>query len=97
MGEIVGSVSALWQFPVKSMKGKSLDQAEFTAHGLVGDRAYALIDSDTGKLVTGQNPKLFPGLLGCQAVFSRAATSGSRTAICANHAARRHDGNQRFE
>jgi len=68
-GENVGSVAALWRFPVKSMKGELLDQAEVMAQGLLGDRAYALIDTISGRVATGQNPKLFPGLLDCQAVF----------------------------
>ena len=46
---IVGAVAGLWRFPVKSMRGELLEQAEFTELGLVGDRAYALIDADTGK------------------------------------------------
>jgi uncharacterized protein len=74
--EIVGSVAALWRFPVKSMKGEQLDQAEFTAEGVVGDRAYALIDTVTGKVVTGQNPRLFPDLLACQAAFTESPRAG---------------------
>ena len=73
---IVGSVDELWRFPVKSMKGEQLDQAEFTAHGLVGDRAYALIDKVTGKVATGQNPKLFPNLLDCQVAFVEPPRAG---------------------
>jgi MOSC domain-containing protein len=67
--EIVGSVAALWRFPVKSMQGEPLEQAELTTQGLVGDRAYALIDTDTGKVATAQNVRLFSDLLGCQADF----------------------------
>ena len=58
------------------MKGEQLDQAEFTAHGLVGDRAYALIDKVTGKVATGQNPKLFPNLLDCQVAFVEPPRAG---------------------
>jgi len=75
-GGTVGFVSALWRFPVKSMKGEQLDQAEFTVHGLVGDRAYALIDTVTGKVATGQNPKLFPNLLGCEVAFVKPPRAG---------------------
>jgi hypothetical protein len=45
----VGAVAGLWRFPLKSMRSERLEQAEFTERGLVGDRAYALIDADTGK------------------------------------------------
>ena len=47
--KLVGSVAGLWRFPVKSMRGEQLEQAEVTERGLLGDRAYALIDAGTGK------------------------------------------------
>ncbi len=65
----VGSVAGLWRFPVKSMAGEQLEQADVTDWGLVGDRAYALIDADTGKVVSAKSVKLFPGMLDCQARF----------------------------
>ena len=66
---VVGSVKELWRFPVKSMQGEQLEQAEFTARGVVGDRAYALIDVSTGKVVSAKSVRLFAGLLGCRAAF----------------------------
>ena len=66
---VVGSVAELWRFPVKSMSGERLEQADLTERGLVGDRAYALIDADTGKVVSAKSVRLFPDLLGCRAAF----------------------------
>ncbi len=66
---IVGSVARLWTFPVKSMRGERIEQGEFTDRGLVGDRAYALIDAETGKVVSAKSVRLFPDLFGCQAAF----------------------------
>lgn len=66
---VVGSVAELWRFPVKSMRGEGFEQAEFTERGILGDRAYALIDADTGKVVSAKSVRLFPNLLGCQAAF----------------------------
>ena len=66
---VVGSVSGLWRFPVKSMGGERLEQGEFTERGLVGDRAHVLIDVDTGKVASAKSARLFPGLLGCRATF----------------------------
>ncbi len=66
---IVGAVAGLWRFPVKSMRGERLEQAEFTDHGLVGDRAYALIDVETAKVVSAKSVRLFPDLFACQAAF----------------------------
>jgi uncharacterized protein len=69
MMAIVGSVAELWRFPVKSMQGEQLEEVEVTARGVVGDRAYALIDAETGRVASAKSVKLFPGLLACRAVF----------------------------
>ncbi len=69
MSDTVGSNDALWRFPVKSMQGEQLEEAELTDHGFVGDRAYALIDRETGKVVSAKSVRLFPDLLGCRATF----------------------------
>ena len=68
-GQVVGSVAALWRFPVKSMQGERLEQAELTPLGVLGDRAYALLDVETGKVVSAKSVRRFPGLLGCRAAF----------------------------
>jgi uncharacterized protein len=74
--DVVGSVAELWRFPVKSMRGERLDQTELTERGILGDRAYALIDVDTDKVVSASSVKLFPNLLGCQATFVDPPQSG---------------------
>jgi MOSC domain-containing protein len=76
MSEVVGSVAELWRFPVKSMKGERLDRAELTERGVLGDRAYALVDADTGKVVSAKSVRLFPTLLACQAAFLEAPQPG---------------------
>jgi uncharacterized protein len=55
-GDSVGTVGALWRFPVKSMLGESVDQVVVTTRGVVGDRAFALIDGETGKIASAKNP-----------------------------------------
>jgi uncharacterized protein YcbX len=67
--EPVGSVQALWRFPVKSMLGEQVDAAELSEGGIVGDRAYALRDKETGKVASAKHPKLWPNLLACRATF----------------------------
>jgi uncharacterized protein YcbX len=69
IGEDVGSVATLWRFPVKSMGGEQLHDVEVTERGVLGDRSYALIDKDTGKVVSAKSAKLFPNLLDCKAAF----------------------------
>ncbi|MDQ2791819.1 MAG: hypothetical protein DLM60_10115 [Pseudonocardiales bacterium] len=76
MVEQVGAVAALWRFPVKSMLGEQLDAAEVGSSGLVGDRAYALIDDTTGKVVSAKNPRLWPNMLGCRASFLEPPRAG---------------------
>lgn len=64
-----GRISELWRFPVKSMGGEQLTQAEVTPTGLRGDRALALLDMETGKVASAKSRRLFPDLMACQAVF----------------------------
>jgi uncharacterized protein YcbX len=40
-----------------------------TERGLLGDRAYALVDAETGKVVSAKSTKRFPDLFGCRAAF----------------------------
>jgi uncharacterized protein YcbX len=69
MGEPVGTIRALWRFPVKSMLGEELDAADLTEGGIVGDRAYAIRDRETGKVASAKHSKRWPTLLDCRAVF----------------------------
>jgi uncharacterized protein YcbX len=77
MSETVGSIAALWRFPVKSMQGEALEEAELTDNGFVGDRAYALIDGETGKVVSAKSVRQFPDMLGCRATFVEPPRAGS--------------------
>lgn len=65
----LGEIAELWRFPVKSMGGEQLEEIEITSHGVVGDRAYALLDLDTGKVVSAKSSKLYPDLLKCSARY----------------------------
>jgi uncharacterized protein YcbX len=67
--EPVGTVRALWRFPVKSMLGEEVDAADLTEGGIVGDRAYAIRDRETGKVASAKHSKRWPNLLDCRAAF----------------------------
>jgi hypothetical protein len=41
---LVGTVRALWRYPVKSMLGEWVEELVLTERGFWGDRAYALWD-----------------------------------------------------
>ena len=58
----LGAVASLWRYPVKSMMGEELNATEVTERGLLGDRAYALVDSADGKAATAKNPRKWPRL-----------------------------------
>jgi uncharacterized protein YcbX len=67
--EPVGTIRALWRFPVKSMLGEELVAVDLNQDGVVGDRAYAIVDRETGKVASAKHPKLWPDLLACRAAF----------------------------
>lgn len=71
MTDTLGTVAALWRFPVKSMLGERLEHAEITDQGLLGDRAFALFDRETGKRVSAVNVRQYPNLFQFSARFSR--------------------------
>jgi MOSC domain-containing protein len=76
MSEPVGTIDALWRFPVKSMLGEKLDAVDVSEGGIVGDRVYAIVDKETGKVASAKHPKLWPDLLKCRAVLVEDSRSG---------------------
>nr|VFK53886.1 MAG: hypothetical protein BECKTUN1418F_GA0071002_10318 [Candidatus Kentron sp. TUN]VFK55712.1 MAG: hypothetical protein BECKTUN1418E_GA0071001_10328 [Candidatus Kentron sp. TUN]VFK64287.1 MAG: hypothetical protein BECKTUN1418D_GA0071000_12551 [Candidatus Kentron sp. TUN] len=53
-------IKSLWRYPIKSMLGEKLHAVNITPKGLQGDRAFALLDVETGKIVSAKNPKKWP-------------------------------------
>ena len=49
-------VEELWRFPVKSMGGERLEHLEFDVDGVVGDRRFAVRDSETGLIASAKRP-----------------------------------------
>jgi uncharacterized protein YcbX len=54
---VVGTVSSIRRYPVKSMLGEKLETVALDHRGLVGDRRYAVIDDETGKVVSAKRPR----------------------------------------
>jgi uncharacterized protein YcbX len=77
--ESLGSVVSLWRYPVKSMLGEELNASEVTDRGLLGDRAYALVDSLDGKVASAKNPRKWPRLFEFRAAFADAVLPGTTT------------------
>ena len=72
-----GSVTSLWRYPIKSMLGEQSRAMPVTERGLLGDRAYALVDSADGKAATAKNPRKWPTLFGFHAAFVEPPRSGA--------------------
>ena len=53
----VGTIASLCRYPVKSMMGEELNASLVTERGVLGDRAFALIDRETGKVVSAKEPR----------------------------------------
>ena len=63
------TVSGLWRYPVKSMLGEPLETSTVGDRGLAGDRAYALIDTETGHIASAKNPRRWEALFSCRAAY----------------------------
>lgn len=76
VGEAVGSVEAVWRYPVKSMQGETVERCSVLEGGVVGDRAFALFDEETGKLASAKSPRMWPNLLDFSAAFVESPVAG---------------------
>jgi uncharacterized protein len=74
----IGIVSALWRFPVKSMRGETLAEAVVTERGLLGDRQWALRELKYGGIMSA---RAFPALLAMRAVCLGEFAPGSLTQV----------------
>ena len=53
-GRQIGTVQALWRYPVKSLRGESLTEAHFTERGIEGDRSWALRELERGGIMSAR-------------------------------------------
>src|ERR1700752_2023556 len=58
------------------MLGEQVDAVDVTQGGVVGDRAYAVVDRETGKVASAKHPKVWPDLLQCRAALVEPPVSG---------------------
>ena len=65
----VPTVEAVFRYPVKSMLGTQVEQAEVLASGLAADRGWALVNLQTGKVASAKQPRLWRSLLQLQADY----------------------------
>jgi uncharacterized protein YcbX len=60
---MVGTVSRLRRYPVKSMLGQDVAASTVTRTGLAGDRRLAVVSRTTGKIASAKYPRLWRDLL----------------------------------
>ncbi|MFI6688724.1 MOSC domain-containing protein [Streptomyces sp. NPDC050485] len=61
----MGTVTALYRYPVKSMLGEAVIAVAVTESGLFGDRVCAVLD-ETGAVGSAKHPRKWGALLGCR-------------------------------
>lgn len=60
------------------MMGEELNASEVTERGVLGDRPYALVDAETGKVVSAKEPRKWGKLFEFRASFVEPPLSGER-------------------
>ena len=68
---MIGSITRLWRYPVKSLGGEECERLELNARGVEGDRRYAVLNRE-GKLGSGKTTRRFrqiDGLLELRAAY----------------------------
>ncbi|MEW4568499.1 MOSC N-terminal beta barrel domain-containing protein [Tautonia sp. JC769] len=75
--DLLGELVALWRYPVKSMMGEERNAAEILRRGLLGDRAYAVIDVEEGRIASAKSPHKYRRLFDCRAALLDEPAPGS--------------------
>ena len=57
-------VSELWRYPIKSLRGEPIQEAQITREGIPGDRGIVVIRSLSGRLLTSRVKPRLLGLAG---------------------------------
>jgi len=71
-----GTIQTILRYAVKSMGPEQLDTSVVTEHGLLGDRGYALIDKENGKVGSAKMPTKWGGLLTLNSTFTAPPEAG---------------------
>jgi uncharacterized protein YcbX len=63
------------------MMGEELNASAITASGILGDRALALVDIETGKVASAKNPQKWPNFFAFRAAYVSPPQEGSLPAV----------------
>jgi uncharacterized protein YcbX len=69
---VLGTVTTLRRYPVKSMLGENVDASDVTFTGLARDRRLAVVSRTTGKIASAKFPRLWRDLLTISAAADEA-------------------------
>ena len=61
------SIAELWRYPVKSMGGERVESLELRISAVVGDRRWAVRNTETGKIASAKRPRPYGQLLSWRA------------------------------
>lgn len=81
MSDKAFKVATIWRYPIKSMMGEELNSSAMTDLGVLGDRAFALVDVETGKVVSAKNPQKWPNLFYYRAAYTSPPEKGALPTI----------------
>lgn len=70
-------IAAIFRYPVKSMQGEQVGEALLDERGLLGDRAYAIVDRQTGFVASAKHPRKWQRLLACRARYAAPPRPGA--------------------
>lgn len=72
--QFVGAIGEIRRHPVKSMQGETLDRARLSADGgVAGDRAFAVLDVETGRVASAKHPRQWERVFACRATYATGA------------------------
>jgi uncharacterized protein len=74
---VLGTVTTLRRYPVKSMLGENVDASDVTFTGLARDRRLAVVSRTTGKIASAKFPRLWRDLLTISAAADEAGPDGA--------------------
>jgi uncharacterized protein YcbX len=75
------TVQSLHRYPVKSMAGEAIGSIAVTERGLLGDRVYALVDTQADKVGSAKDARRFGQLLNWRAEFVEQFTDARASAV----------------
>ncbi len=73
---LVGSVATIRRHPLKSAQGEELGRADIGGRGIPGDRAWALVDRESGRVASAKLPRLWATVLDMRPAFVAEPVAG---------------------